>query len=218
MKRGFIILSLIISFLSLVYLTLSYYGMIRYYKLHGNTDYYKFFSKLPSLKDERIVVSFSVKKEDELSNLLPFLNSILHQSVRVNEIAMNLPYSLQSKIPDNIKKIVSVYGYSKDYEKCSSFIPTILREPDSNTKIIIVSPDIVYDYNFIVDIVDYSNEYKNNIIVAQKGEEYGVLVKPSFFDTKISEYNRENKSCLEWCGICSKNKIKFVSLENNYKK
>lgn len=194
MRRFLVILSLVISILFLIYSSLMYFGIFRYFSMHmGNIqEYYKKYEKVPKLNNERIIVSFSLKKEDDVKKLKPFLNSILNQSVRVNEIAVNGPYGL--KLDDELKKIVSFYGQSKDYGECSCIIPTVLREPDTNTKIIVVNPHTIYDENFIVNMVDFSNENPKDMI--ECGSAY--LIKPGFFTDKFTE-NKEKLNPLELC-------------------
>jgi hypothetical protein len=205
-KKTLLILSLVFTVLYLIYMFLSYYGIIRYGLLHfHNIDYYvKNYPKLPKNSDvmsklpknsDRVVIHFST---DNMSKLTPFINSLLDQTIRVDEIAVSLPYKDMKNIPEYMKKVLSVYGYSKNYNDAGKLIPVLLREQDANTKIIIVEPNIVYGKDFIEEMVDQSDMNPNNII--KNGDT--ILIKPEFFNNNVSEYDTKT-NCNKWIEKCS---------------
>ena len=219
-KKSLIIFSLIISILALMYMFLSYYGIIRYFNIHMNSteSYVSKYRNVPK-SNTRVVISFTANKES-LDKIKPFLNSILDQTIRVDDIALAIPYSEMKSVPSSLKNIVTVYGYNKDYGNTGSLIPTILREPESNTKIILVDPTMVYGKEFVADMVDSSNESPDKIIYGKNNDiRYGILVKPKFFDDKISEYtDKSEKECCKFITECAKNSSVCIGKNNTYKR
>jgi hypothetical protein len=79
-----------------------------------------------------------------------------------------------------------------------ALIPTLLREQDAETKIIVVEPFYVYNETFISEMIEKSKERKNSIIYAKKGNIIcAALVKPLFFDESITTQNGDCFSCLQ---------------------
>lgn len=195
-KKTLVIISLVISIVSLIYMFLVYYGVIRYYLLHHRSTehYFNKYGKIPPSKD-RVVVSFTATPE-QLKNLKPFINSILDQTVRVNDIALTVPYKDINKVPDEFKHLLSIYGIKNNYNHANDIIPVILREPDSNTKIIVVNPTMVYGNDFIADMIDESKTGQDTIIYGRIGtNKYGILIKPAFFTDKITECKNTDQNC-----------------------
>ncbi len=204
-KRPFLILSLLISVLTLVYLIMERKGIIRDWYLHNsNTDtYLKKYNKLTKTDKDKVVVCFSSNPE-KLHEIKPFLNSILDQSVKVDEIILNIPYKDMSKIPSSYKNILSVHGYSKDYEDAANLVCSVLTEPEANTKIVLVDPGTLYKQDFIELMLEKSKEFPDKIVYGDKNKNThaGILLKPKFFDNKISDYKKGNK-CSKWLEECS---------------
>jgi len=219
-KKSLIIFSLIISILALFYMFISYYGILRYFNMHIDSTgmYVEKYRNIPKSRD-RIVVSFTANKE-QLEKIKPFLNSILDQTTRVDDIALTIPYSDMKTVLVTLKDIVTVYGYNKDYGDTGSLIPTVLREPESNTRIILVDPTMVYGKEFIADMIDASTESPDKIIYGKDNEiRYGVLIKPKFFDDKISDYkNTSSRECCKFISECSKNSSTCVGKNNTYRR
>jgi hypothetical protein len=215
-KKTILIISLIISIFSLFYLIFDYYGYIRYVKLHlyDNNLYLKNYVLLPKLNKERIVICFTTTS-DNIKNIKPFINSILDQTLRVDEIILILPYDDQKNVPDNIKKILSVQGYKKKYNSSPNVICSVLTEPEATTKIILVEPSIIYSQDFVENMVEASNKNPDKIIYSSntKQTKYGILIKPKFFDDKISKYE-ETCSNTDFLDKCTNNPI-FISNSGN---
>jgi hypothetical protein len=193
---------LILSVSSLIYIIADYYGYIRYHKLHMEESdvYIKKYTNLSKACKDRVVICFSVSIQN-ISRIDPFLNSILDQSVRVDEIMLITAYSDISKISEKYKKVCSVQGYNKNYDNNAGLICSVLTEPDAHTKIIIVSPETVYPPDFVQTLVAESEKHPDKIIYGSetKDVKYGVLVKPEFFDDQISKYQCGSTStCSEY--------------------
>ena len=215
-KKAMQIIALILSILGLIYLVCAYYGIIRYIKLHlTSTDSYaENYSKLPKASEHRVTICFAAD-ENQLSKLKPFVNSILDQTVRVDDIALTIPYKDIGKIPENMKKILATYGYVKDYDNAGNLICSVLREPESNTKIIVVEPNMVYGQDFIQSMIEESENNPDKIIYADK-KKSGILIKPKFFNDEISDY-KKGFGCCPWLEKCCKAENVNIEYSPTYK-
>lgn len=219
MNRKLTIFFLLISIIALMYMFLSYYGIIRYGNMYRSPleNYSTNYTKLPILDKQRVIVAFKLNIEPdspknltldkELNLIKPFLNSILDQSVRVNDIALILPseYSeMANKLPKKYS-FISRYFTSVDYGESSCLITSVLREKEADTKIILVSPSMIYGRDFIETMVEESNSHADCIVYGRYSDwRQGILVKPSFFTDTISNCNNSGqKSCRNWIHTCS---------------
>lgn len=210
MEKKFIILSLLVSVFFLLYMIADYNGIVRYFKLHFSSpepfiNSYKNLDSYDKNNKNKIVIAFSIPASPESRVLslpkIPFINSILDQTVRVDDIGISIPYKDAKNIPSNIKKVLSVYGTSVNYK--DSAICSALREPEANTKIILLEPDVVYGQDFIEKIIDASNKNPDKIIESK----YARLIKPKFFNNKLS-----CQDAIDTC--CSVDKVKMSYFEN----
>ena len=206
-------LFIFMTLLSLIISLLYYFGLTRYFTLYfksTNTylENYKNLDKADNKK--KVIISLSVKPE-KIHKIKPMINSILDQTVKVNQIVLNLPNNKEYNIPKEYENIFSIFRCGKDYGECNKFIPTLLREENSDTVIILLDEDYVFGQDYIETMVE---EYKkDNCCVVSKG---GILIIPEFFDMDI--YNRDNK-CLNngWIKDCIKSKKLEVDSKDTYK-
>ena len=156
------------------------------YKPHS---YIRNYSKLDKADSKnRVVVSLMVFP-DRLDKIKPIISSLLDQTVKIDEISINLPYKDMKKVPAYLKDIVKIYGHSVDYKDVSALIPVLLRERDKNTKIIILKDDKIYGKDFIETLVEESNKNPFKPIVVNKNFTNGILIKSNFFDTSVCNYD-----------------------------
>jgi len=182
-KRTQLILSLIFSLFFLLYLLLEYYGIIRRIKLNIFTPEYYIpaYSKLEKgdPKNRTIVVFESYD--------IPFLNSLLDQSVKVDDFVLVKKEGKEER--NEIPKVLNVYPYSKDYGDSSTLFCALKREPNKDTKIILINEPKICSSTFIQDILDKSEKDPTNIVY----HENGILIKPSFFPSNIIKNNKGKK-------------------------
>lgn len=191
-KRTVLILSLIFSVLALIYMIAVQYGLDRYTFLHAynSEGYINNYHSLPKAdKESRVIIHFTAPA-DRLDKIKPFLNSLLDQTVKVDEIAVSIPYKHIGKLPNECKKALNIYGFSKGYGEKTKVIPALLREKESDTKIIVVEPNVVYGKDFVDEIVEKSNKNPDKMIQSK----HAILLKPEFFkDEFITEmYTNKN--------------------------
>ena len=211
-RRTIVIMAFISAVLSLVFCLLSYFGVTRYFGLHmfSTESYSKNYNKLDKASDDkRVVISFTTTS-DRVKKLKPMINSLLDQTVRVDEIAITVPYGVN--IPDNIRGVAQVYN-SIDYKGSERLIGALMREGEKDTKIIIINDNMVYGKNFIEEIIDQSEKYPDRAIQS-KG---AVLIVPEYFSSDVIEYNGKSSS-EDWLKSHLKVGVKKMKYSENFKK
>lgn len=204
-------ITLIITILSLVFIVLSYYGIIRLCKLKtGSCDSFaKDYIKLSKANSKsKIIISLY---GTSIEKLKPTINSIFDQTVRPDQIIISVPQGtnipLDTYITEN--NLITVHTLAKDYRNCCSLLSPLIREKDGDTIIILASEGTVYGSDFIESIVDKSEEHPNCVIFVSKynakiystrhkkvdanadviDSSKGVLIKPKFFPSNIINDN-----------------------------
>ncbi len=191
MKQStWIIISLVISLFSLIYIFTTYYGINRYLTLYvySPDSYFKEYSKLTHGDEKNRIVISMASEYDRINKVV--INSLLDQTVRVDRILINIPEDEQ-EIPKFLKNqyFIKVNFLGKDYGKANKYLPTLMVEKDGNSKVIILDrDDVVYGKDFIQELVETSNKHKNSII--KEGENMVLkskYFKPSFYE-KINDH------------------------------
>lgn len=225
MKQVLAVISIITSLISLLYLCLSYKGIIRYSELYIKSakNYENNYKKLEFFdKSKRVVVSLAPSLKD-LKNIEPVVKSLLNQTVKVNLVSITLPYGDKYKIPISIKDSVSVYRTNNDYSGLNAIIPTALREGESNTQIIVLGADKIYGENFIEEILEKAKDNPDDIIYCNNKEnkcciKQGILFPINIFSEDFFNCPQDIDSN-EWVNKFFENKTKTkITYNNNYKK
>ena len=225
MKKALAAISIITSLISLLYLCLSYKGIIRYSELYLKSPkkYENDYKKLEYFdKNKRVVVSLAPSLKD-LKNIESVIKSLLNQTVKVNLISITLPYGDKYKIPLNIKDSVAVYRTNTDYGDLNAIIPTAIREGEANTQLIVLGADKIYGENFIEEILEKSKENPDNIVYCNNKEnklciKQGILFPINIFSEDFFNFT-QNIDIDEWINNFLSDKIKHkMSYNFNYKK
>lgn len=225
MKKALAAISIITSLISLLYLCLSYKGIIRYSELYVKSPkkYENDYKKLEYFdKNKRVVVSLAPSLKD-LKNIESVIKSLLNQTVKVNLISITLPYGDKYKIPVSIKDSVAVYRTNTDYGDLNAIIPTAIREGDANTQLIVLGSDKIYGENFIEEILEKSKENPDNIVYCNNKEnkcciKQGILFPINIFSEAFFTCP-ENIDSDEWTNNFFSNKTKTrITYNLNYKK
>jgi hypothetical protein len=182
-----IVIFVITTVLSIVLILLSYFGWVRYITIYTRPlnkyiQDYKFPGKVYDRGVERIVVSLSLAP-NQLKKLPNILKSLLDQTMRVDQIALNVPHCYKEQgynIPKECKKIINVFNTRKDFGTANSILPTVKREGECGTIIIIVC-DKIYGQDFVESMVEESNKYPEFAIQTNGG----FLLRPEFFNESI---------------------------------
>jgi hypothetical protein len=192
--------------------------LFRYMKLHYD-DENDYISNYGNVDDNcyvgfKVVVSLT-STPDRIRKIKPMLKSILNQSVRVDEIALNIPYECKGKrydIPDEILNIAKIYYTGKDYGSGTKFLSTVLREGDVGTIIILLDDDYIYGYEFIETILKESLKTPN-IALYTKG---AILLKPEFVKEDIIDITKsyiDDETIMKYLNV-DKKKFNYF---NNYR-
>ncbi len=181
-KKSFIIFTLVLSTIfTVVMIIISYYGIDRYVKLqyYNSSTYIKEYSSLEKADPNgRVVVSLTSTPK-QVSKIEPTLLSILDQTVKVDQISLNV--TNECDIPKHYNDICNVFGFCKDYGNGTKYIPTLLREGDKNTKIICLDDSYIYGGDLIETLVNESNR-NPDMAIYTKG---AILFKPSFVSPDV---------------------------------
>ena len=212
-KRKILVISLILTLISFVYIICDYFGLVRYTILHytKTESYIKNYKELAK-SNKRVVLSFTTTPEN-IPHLQPLLNSILDQTIKVDKIALNIPTDNQIYvIPNEYKDVLNIYNIGKGYGKWNNLLPSLRREGEQDTIIIYFKDDIIFGKDLIETLVNESEKYPNTVIIA----EGVVLVKPKFFDANIIDYDNKLYNN-EW--ICDHLLVntKKISYKENYR-
>lgn len=215
-KRTMIILILVSTILSLVFTILTYFGVIRYLHLHVSSTegYIKSYSKLPKAsEDTRVVLSFTTTPKG-VKRIRPMINSVLNQTVKVDQIALVIPQGTDLDIPDYLGDVVNTFHAGKDYGSGNKLIPILLREKECGTIIIALQDDVVYGKDFVERIV--SEGGKHPVSVLTDSRRRALLVKPECYDAKVVD--RTKKKYDDSWFLTKAKKAKVISYHENYRR
>ena len=202
-KKTVIIITIISSIISLIMILLSYFGINRYLLLmiKDSESYIANYSKLPKADNKNKVVISLTTTPDNIYKIKPMINSILDQTVKVDQIILVLPHNYKEKgynIPEYINKVANIVPSGRDYGEGTKLLPILLREKECDTTIIALDDDIVYGNDFIYTMIEESQNNPDKVLVDNKG--VSILVKPDNFGCDVIDRNREkidNKWFLE---------------------
>ena len=184
---------LVIILLIIVLLPLINPKTTRYNKLL-NSDTKPFINEYKNIKkctNDKVVVSFSSTPK-RIKNITPMLNSLLNQTTRVNQFALNV--SEDCEVPEEYKDLCNVFITGKDYGTGTKYVPTLLREDECGTKIILVDDDYIYGEDLIEKILKESEKNPNKCLYVGDDFESAktILLKPEFI-SKVNHSKCDNK-------------------------
>lgn len=146
----------ILIILILFYLEIPRYCYVNNYSYKSLKKLDSVYDKLPKIKG-RCVISLTTTP-DRIYLIIPTLCSVLSQSKRVDEIALNIPYKsmkgIRYKIPKWLRglKHVKIYRVGEDLGPSTKLLPTEIRE-SSQTKIIVIDDDNIYGSQLVESLV-----------------------------------------------------------------
>ena len=211
MKKEWIIFSVIWSFLSLIFSFLLYFGIIRYMNLYiyNPKSYIKKYFDLEKACNKKVVINLSITNPDKIK---PVINSLLDQTVRVDEISINTDKKLPSYIKD-LNKVVRIYQTNL----CTK--PCIMRENDNNTIILFINDDKIYGKDFIQDAIDeYKNQANNEVKIIKITDNGEIIANTSIFNTELLDKCSEDDFNIKEYVKDNESKFKSIKYSENYKK
>jgi hypothetical protein len=135
---------------------------------------------------DKVILSFTTTPS-RVKDITPMLLSLLDQTARVDQFAMNIPEKCNDcsyDVPAEYKDICNIYTVGKDYGIGTKYVPTLLREDNCGTKIILVDDNKIYGKDFIEKIIQESDKHPDKVVYV--GPEFNgssaILIKPEFID------------------------------------
>ena len=207
------VLFITLTVISLIIAFLSFFGIFRYFNLHfkSSENFINNYKKLDNPKsNSKIIISIGTTGK-KLKNIRPMLNSILDQTVKVNQIFINIPEcSYKYDIPNDYKNIFTILPCGKNYGNATKFIPTLLREDSADTKIIFLENNYIYGKDFIETLINESDNF-DGVITSNKV----IILKPNDIDAKyLLKLDNKTDYNDKWIENTFKNKKKISYFEN----
>ena len=208
---------IVISIISIIFSLIVFLELFRYIKLHysNSEKYIEQYKNLdPASSKKKVIISLGGYTKD-INKFKAMLNSILDQTVKVNNIYINLYNENENEnfqIPEEFNNFANIFKCGNNYKNSCKFIPTALREDNNNTIIILLNNNIIYGKTFIEDLIKEYEKYNQSII-----SNHGIL-----FTTDMLDYNkindRNNKELDDyWIKECIKEDKKNMFFLKNYK-
>ena len=184
--------TIIMTILSLLFIILTYFGITRYLtlQLQSSDTYIENYHKLPKSDAKKVnIVIYSDSKN--INRLKPMINSILDQTIRVDRIFLVKTDITSDKLPEYLKKIVTVLPAAKKYggEFANSLIPMLLNEKNADTTIVSLKNNMVYGKDFIETIINMSEKIPKTAILDNNNN--ALVVKPNYYDPNIFDRNKD---------------------------
>jgi hypothetical protein len=142
--------------------------------------------------DHKVIVSLTTTPT-RIHKIKPMIKSLLNQSVRIDQIALNIPKEYNGQpyvVPPKLQSMINVFTTGRSYGRGTKCIPTILRETDANTIIIMLDEYYIYGYNFIEQLIAEYHKSPQYCLYC-KGT---ILIKSSFVKEDIVDITREDVS------------------------
>ncbi len=210
-------LYIIVMFIILILYLIYNNGFYRYFMLHYNEDnyitYVNNYRYIPYHRMNcKVIVSFTTIPK-RINKLKPMVLSILNQSIRIDQIALNISPDVKreiNEIPSYLSDIVNIYYCGKEYGPSTKCIPTLLREEDAETILILVDDDYVYGYDFIETVLNKMEEIPNTALYS-KGF---IASRLSFFKEDIIDTTKSYIRDEQLLRYIKVEKEKFIYSEN----
>ncbi len=198
------------TILSLLYIILAYFNIIRYFKLHlVDCNYFvSDYKLLDKASNNRCVIGLL---NNNMKKVTPTINSLLHQTVSVNEI------DLYTSTPINdcyLKQYVNIYN--------SSILHLFQKEIEDDTIIILLNTNTIYSEDCIEDFIESSKLYPNKVLYngIDFNIENGVLLKSKYINPNIINELRGLDNIIDINTTIKKNLLvdtQSIKLVGNYK-
>ena len=172
-----IIIFIIILYLILVLVN---YNILRYTFINISPFSffnYKKYQLLPRIKKkEKVIISFTTVP-GRINKSKYTIASILNQTIRVDEICIYIPNKSRKNIEYIIPKWMknlennlpqfTIKRCNKDWGPATKIIPALIEFENTNSILIYIDDDIIYNKNMIETLISYSKLYPNYAICNQ---------------------------------------------------
>jgi hypothetical protein len=214
-KRTIVIIAVTGTVISLIITFGQYYGIDRYFILQYKNPkgLIERYSGLPKASEDRTIISLSFDKK-QIKKLLPTINSILDQTVKVDQIIMVVPDGTDvDTLPGYVTDVANIQPAGKDYGKGNKLIPVLLREKEQKTVIIALDTGWIYGKDFVETMITNMQEHDGKVLMEKSGS--ALLVKPEYFDYDVID-RRENMFDNKWF-LNKAKESKIIKIGETYK-
>lgn len=182
-KKTIIVISLVSTIFSLIYVLLTYFGLTRYIGLYmfSIERYAKNYKNIDKIGKYKTIISMTATPK-QMKKLTHTIKSLLDQTVRVDHISIVVPEGNNYKLPEELKKYVMIFRCSKDQGLMNCIIPAVMREEESTTRIITLGAGKAYGKDFIEILLEESEKNSEKIIYSND-KDYMDLTKGIVFST-----------------------------------
>ena len=186
------IVAFAVACLAAVMIYLNFEHIIRFntLKSYNGKFYIQNYKNLNKCSRDKLVLSLT-STPDRIKHISPTLNSLLNQTTKVDQISLNLPETCNNKsydTPKELNEMCNIYTVGRDYGIGTKYIPTLLREGECGTKIILLNDDYIYGKDLIEKLIKESDDNPNKCIYT--GNDFknseAILIKPEF----VNDINR----------------------------
>lgn len=193
-KRTIIIITIISTVFSLIYILAQYFGWTRYLSIRMSRNSDKLienYSKLQYHEPKRKVIVAIHAKQNDIEKIRPLINSILDQTIKVDQIALIME-NKENELPKYLTNIVNIFPSGRNYGNCKGncIVPLLLKEKEYDTIIIGLDNDVVYGKDFLEILLDENNKNPNSVIMDSNN--YSILLKPEHYGCEILQRDQEN--------------------------
>lgn len=122
---------------------------------------------------DRVVISLTTIP-DRIHRIQPTLNSLVDQTRRPDAIYLNLPDRSRREgvdyvLPAFLARYPSVEAIrcGEDMGPATKLLPTLARESEPNTRIIVTDDDQIYPRNMVETLVDWSDRLPDAVVCAR---------------------------------------------------
>lgn len=121
------------------------------------------------------------------------INSLLDQTVRVDLLAVNVPNEIRDQMPSWLRSCSVMGRAAVDYGEgglCAT--PTLLREKDADTVLIVTRPGYVYGKDFVQTVLEAYEENDKKPLITK----HALIASTSQFNTDVT--NSEKPLKINW--------------------
>ena len=192
-KRTIIIITIISTVFSLIYILAQYFGWTRYLSIRVSTNSDKLienYSKLKYYEPKHKVILTLYATQNDIEKIRPLINSILDQTIKVDQIALIME-NKENELPKYLTNIVNIFPSGRNYGNCKGncIVPLLLKEKEYDTVIIGLDNDVVYGKDFLEILLDESDKNPNSVIMDSNN--YSILLKPEHYGCEILQRDQE---------------------------
>ena len=168
-KRTVLIIFIVLTIVSIAWMIIDYLGLLRLYMLKRKSSLENLIKQYSSIEragkpDEKIVISFSVSEKNK-ERLINFINSILDQTVRVDDIiAVNNTKGDLSEIKD----VAKIIPCGIDYGNLNKVIYPLIREKNNDAIIISLDENTIYDKDYIEKMYELQKSRPQTLLYNEK--------------------------------------------------